>query len=85
MDHRDVAEFRGAGYQRIEEDGWGCSGALKIELLTAADAGNSFLRSDDLHGRSLGAAVRRARVPFAPKGSGRLSRRQGPRKLYGPG
>jgi hypothetical protein len=53
VDDADIAQLRRSSNQRIEQDRWRRSGAVKVDLFPGADAGDRFLGADYLHVMSL--------------------------------
>jgi hypothetical protein len=74
VDHPDVAQLRCARDEGIEQDRRRRRGAVKVDLLTAPDAGNGFGRRDDAHQVSVAGSgpTVRSSAPGPRAGRGRF-------------
>src|SRR5688572_31399420 len=65
MDHPDIAQLRGPGHQRVQEDGGGRGGTMDVDLIARSDPRDSLLGRDDPHQPARGIRQARAVDPVA--------------------
>src|SRR6185369_11816707 len=74
VDDADVVQVGGALHERVEQDLWGRGGAVDIDLITAADAGDGLGWTDDLHRSSVADPARVGRWSEPPHRRSRPAR-----------
>ena len=55
VDDLDVGELVRAGNERVEQHGWDGRGSVNVDILAGANARNSLLGRNELHGSSCSA------------------------------